>query len=44
MLACIALPVASFIVNRRGNSGLGLALAFVPVVGGLAALTIPAPY
>jgi hypothetical protein len=44
VVVCIAAPVAGFIVNARGKAGLGLALAFMPPAGAMAAFMIPAPY
>jgi hypothetical protein len=44
VIACIAAPIAGFILNRRGKTGLGLALAWLPPAGALVALAIPAPY
>ncbi|MGB9041933.1 MAG: hypothetical protein WCC81_05625, partial [Pseudolabrys sp.] len=40
----LAAPIAGFAFNRRGKVGLGLAAAWVPVAGALAALMMPAPY
>ena len=44
VVVCVAAPVAGFMVNARGKSGLALALAFMPPAGALVALMIPAPY
>lgn len=44
VIACVAAPVAGFIFNHRGKTGLGLALAWLPPAGALVALAIPAPY
>jgi hypothetical protein len=44
VMVCVAAPVAGFILNARGKAGFGLALAFMPPAGALAALMIPAPY
>jgi len=44
VIACVALPIAGFILHRRGKTGLGIALAWLPLVGALLALAIPAPY
>ena len=44
VLACIAAPIAGFVLNRRGKPGLALGLAYMPVIGALAALAIPPPY
>lgn len=42
--ACVALPVAGFVLDRKGKAPLGLALAWLPLAAGLIALAIPAPY
>jgi len=44
LFACLAAPVAGFMLNRRGKSGVGMAAAWLPVAGALAALMVPAPY
>jgi hypothetical protein len=44
ILVCVAAPVAGFLINARGKSGLDLALAFMPPVGAVAAFMIPPPY
>jgi hypothetical protein len=44
ILACIAAPVAGFILNARGKTPLGFALVFMPPAGALMALLIPPPY
>jgi len=44
IVVCLVAPVAGFMVNARGKAGLGLALAFMPPAGALAALMLPAPY
>ncbi|MGA8971501.1 MAG: hypothetical protein WB499_19980 [Pseudolabrys sp.] len=44
VIGCLAAPIAGFAFNRRGKVGLGLAAAWVPVAGALAALMMPAPY
>ncbi len=41
---CIAAPIVGYVLARYGKSGLGLALAWMPPVGALAALLIPPPY
>jgi hypothetical protein len=43
IIACIAAPAAGFILDRRGQRSFGLALALMPLAGGLAALLGPAP-
>jgi hypothetical protein len=42
--ACVAAPIAGFIFNGRGKSSLGVALAWLPPAGAVAALMVPAPY
>jgi hypothetical protein len=44
VVVCIAAPIVGFVFTRRGKSGLGLALAWMPPVGALAAMLIPPPY
>lgn len=44
VIACVAAPVAGFILHGYGKSGLGLALAGMPPAGALVALMIPTPY
>ena len=44
VIGCLAAPIAGFVFNRRGKTALGLAAAWVPVAGALAALVVPAPY
>jgi hypothetical protein len=44
VVACLAAPVAGFILNRRGKAGAGLAVAWLPPAVALIALLIPAPY
>jgi hypothetical protein len=43
VIACLAAPIAGFILNKRGKSGAGLVVAWLPVAGALVALMIPAP-
>jgi hypothetical protein len=44
VIACLAAPIAGFIFNKRGKTGLGLTVAWLPVAGALLAVLIPAPY
>jgi hypothetical protein len=44
VIACVALPIAGFILNRYGKTALGIVLAWLPPAGALLALTIPTPY
>jgi hypothetical protein len=44
LVACVAAPVAGFMLNRRGKTGVGIAAAWLPVAGALSALMVPAPY
>ena len=44
VVACLAAPVAGFILNRRGKTAVGLAVAWLPPAAALLAVLIPAPY
>ena len=44
IIACVAAPIVGFVLCRREKTGLGLAVAFMPPAGALAALMIPPPY
>jgi hypothetical protein len=44
VIACVALPIAGFVLNRRGKAGAGILLAWLPPAGALLALALPAPY
>jgi hypothetical protein len=44
VIACVAAPVAGFLINRNGKSGFGLLVAWLPPVGALVATMLPAPY
>jgi hypothetical protein len=44
VIACLAAPIVGFILNKRGKSSAGLAVAWLPVAGALIVLMIPAPY
>jgi hypothetical protein len=44
VIACVAAPIAGFILHRRGKTGAGVLLAWLPPAGALLALAIPAPY
>jgi hypothetical protein len=44
VIGCLAAPIAGFYFKRRAKAGLGLAVAWLPVAGAIAALIIPAPY
>ncbi len=44
VIACIVLPIIGFVLNRRQKAGLGMLLAWLPPVGALLVLAIPAPY
>ncbi len=41
---CLAAPVAGFLFNGKGRSGLALTLAWLPPAGAIVALMVPAPY
>ena len=44
VIGCLAAPIVGFVFNKRGKTGLALAVAWLPAVGALLALVIPAPY
>jgi hypothetical protein len=44
VIACLAAPVAGFVLARRGKAGVGVAAAWLPIAGALVALVMPAPY
>lgn len=44
VVVCIAAPVVAFILTKNGRNAAGLAAAFVPPAGALAAFLLPAPY
>jgi hypothetical protein len=44
VIGCVAAPIAGFVFNGQGKTGLGLVAAWVPVAGALAAGAMPAPY
>ena len=44
VIACVAAPIAGFVFNRRGKTRAGVLVAWLPVLGTLVALAIPAPY
>jgi hypothetical protein len=44
VIGCVAAPVAGFVLNRRGKSGVGLLAAVLPIAGALVASMVPAPY
>lgn len=44
VIACIAAPFVGFAFNRRGRSGLGLTIAWLPPAGFAVALAVPPPY
>jgi uncharacterized membrane protein len=44
VIACVVAPFAGFVINRRGNAGAGLLIAWVLPLGGLLAVIIPPPY
>jgi hypothetical protein len=43
VIAGLAAPVAGFVFTRRGKSGAGVLIAWLPPAGALLALAIPAP-
>lgn len=44
VVVCLVAPVAGFFLHRRGKTGPGLALAWLPPAGALVAMAVPAPY
>lgn len=44
VIACVAAPILGFVFNSRAKTGLGMVIAWLPPVGALVALMIPAPY
>ena len=44
VLFCLVAPLAGVLLATRGKLRLGVAVAFVPPAGALAALMIPPPY
>jgi hypothetical protein len=44
VIACLVAPIAGFILDKRGKTGLGLAVAWLPPAAALLAVMIPAPY
>ena len=43
-IGCLVAPVAGFIFNGRGKTGVGVLVAWLPPASALVALMIPAPY
>lgn len=41
VIACIALPIAAFIVNAKGKSGAAQFAAWLPAVAGFVVLVLP---
>ena len=44
IIVCVVAPVAGFRLKARGKARLGVALAYMPPVGALAAFVIRPPY
>jgi hypothetical protein len=44
VIACVAAPVAGFVLNSRGKGCAGLLAAWLPPAAGLVAVMVPAPY
>lgn len=44
VIACVAAPVAGFILHRHAKTSAGLLVAWLPPAGALLMLAIPAPY
>lgn len=44
VIACIAAPIAGFVIMRRGKPVPGIIVAWMPTAGALAAMLLPPPY
>jgi hypothetical protein len=44
IVLCLATPIAGFVCNRKGKSGLALTLDWLPSAGAVVALIMLAPY
>ncbi len=44
IIACVAAPIAGFMLNGMGRACAAQFVAWLPAVGALAALVVPAPY
>ena len=44
VIACVVLPVVGFRLNAKKKPGAGLFAAYLPPLGALLAILIPAPY
>ena len=44
VIACVAAPVAGFVLNSRGKTGPGLLVAWLPAIVALVLTVMPAPY
>lgn len=44
VITCLVAPVAGFVLNARGRSGIGLAAAWLPIAGALVTVMAPVPY
>ncbi len=44
VIGCLAAPVAGLALRRYGNAGLGMLIAWLPMIGVLVTLMIPAPH
>jgi hypothetical protein len=44
VIACLVAPIVGFVFNGRENTGAGMLIAWLPPVGALLALAVPAPY
>ncbi len=44
IIACVAAPIAGFMLNGNGRVAPGQFVAWLPAIGALAALVMPAPY
>ena len=44
VIACVAAPIAGFVIMRRGKPVPGIIVAWMPTAGALAAMLLPPPY
>src|SRR5262249_20695559 len=44
VIACLGAPIAGFVLNGRGKTGAGIAVAWLPIAGALVAVMAPTPY
>ena len=44
VITCPMAPIAGFILNRRGQAGIGVLVAGLPALAAVVMMAIPAPY